>query len=315
MTSEEMRKLLKEKRDEVHNKLVTNRQKIANKFIKKGTPLEPGAIMAWWNGINEFDGNSDIGKQLNSKSRVIEALLNTMSIPIRDTNYLDITLQSRLGGIGAGSWYDNITEEQLLEAIISDDKTLSEFIPEAAQNGCTYYRIDLPGKNGITNIEELPEESPLYLSITHAGTGRLSVSTTTKVPAKDENETTIILGYEDGVGEVMFTMHPGLPIAPSDLTLDKLKEENPELKDIIERKSEELKAEGKDREDVVLQITKEQARALGFDMAKLTSDEFGRKLEEQQIDVRNVGKGKITLDTIESAVNMFKERSADLDER
>ena len=106
----------------------------------------------------------------------------------------------------------------------------------------------------------------------------------------------------------MFTLHPGLPVAPSDLTLDGLKEQKPEFKDIIEAKSAELLANGKDRDDVVLQITKEQAKELGFDMAKLTSDEFARRLEEQQIDVRGVERKGISLGEIKEAVENEKKQ-------
>ena len=248
-----------------------------------------------------------IGESDEKKKRLIKALELTTEIPARDTNYLDSTLRQRLGGIdGAGSWFEDMTEEQLVEALISPDNELTEFTPEGAFQGCTYYKINIPGKNGITDIDDLPEDSPLYLSITHAGTGRLSVSTTAKVPAKDETETTIILGQEDGVGEVMFTLHPGLPVAPSDLTLDGLKEQYPELKDVIEGKTAELLAEGKERADVVLQITRQQAEYLGFDMVKLTSDEFARRLEEQQIDVRGVERKGISLGEIKDAVENEK---------
>ncbi|MBQ9279432.1 MAG: hypothetical protein IJ215_00035 [Clostridia bacterium] len=253
------------------------------------------------------------GKEYERRCRLLRALVKTVEIPMRDTNYLDSTLRQRLGGIeGAGSWFEDMTEEELLEAMVSPDTELTEFTPEAAMDGCTYYKVPIKGKNGITNIEDLPEDSPLYLSITHAGTGRLSVSTTAKVPAKDEEYTTIILGQEEGIGEIMFTMHPGLPVAPSNLTLDDLKEKNPEFKDIIENKSAELLAEGKERDDVVLQITREQAKALGFDMAKLTSDGMAKRLEEQQIDVRNVQKKGLSLGEIRDAVENEKEQQKEI---
>lgn len=297
MNTEEMKAYLEEKlraitqkADEIYEKTPVP---FWDNFVYGGTVIGEEALFDVKNSAFQ---ESKEGKSIIAKQAVVMALLKTTQIPIKDTNYLDITLQSRLNGIGAGSWYENMTEEQLLEAITSAE--LTQFVPEVAMEGCKYYKANIPGKNGITNIEDLPEESPLYLSITHAGTGRLSVSTTEKVPAKDETETTIILGYEKGVGEVMFTMHPGLPIPPSDLTIDKLKEENPELKKAIESKSEELKSQGKDREDVVLQITKDQAKMLGFDMAKLTSDEFGKKLSEQSIDVREAGKGKTDLEKL-----------------
>ena len=114
------------------------------------------------------------------KERLIKALMLTTNIPVRGTNYLDSTLRQRLGGIeGAGSWFENMTEEELLEKLVSTETELTEFTPEGAIPGCTYFSINIPGKNGIINIDDLPEESPLFLSITHAGTGRLSVSTTT----------------------------------------------------------------------------------------------------------------------------------------
>ena len=244
------------------------------------------------------------------KERLIKALMITTNIPVRGTNYLDSTLRQRLGGIeGAGSWFENMTEEELLEKLVSTETELTEFTPEGAIPGCTYFSINIPGKNGIINIDDLPEESPLFLSITHAGTGRLSISTTTKVPAKNESETTIILGNEEGIGEVMFTLHPGLPAAPSDLTLEKLVEQYPDLKSVIEGKSSELLAKGQDRDDIVLQVTKKQAKSLGFDMAKLTSDELARRLEEQQIDVRSVEEHKITLKELEDANEKNKEQS------
>ena len=222
------------------------------------------------------------------KKRLIEALIRTTQIPVKDTNYLDATLRQRLAGIdAAGSWFEDMKEEELLEQMISPEMPLSQFTPEGAVPGCTYYMVNIPGKNGIVFTSDLPNSSPLYLSIAHAGTGRFDVVTTAKVPAKDENKTTIILGEKEGIGEVMYTLHPGLPVAPSTLTLDGLLEKKPEFRSIIEAKSKELIGQGRDRDEVILQITREQAKTFGFDMAKLASDSLARKLQEQSIDVRN----------------------------
>ena len=276
----------------------------SSQFAKERGATEKYAMYQY---MDEFL-KTDEGKAFERKNRLLVALFKTLEIPAGNTNYLDSTLRQRLGGIeGADSWFENMTEDELLEKLVSTDAELTEFTPEGAFPGCTYYKINIPGKNGIVDLDELPENSPLFLSITHAGTGRLSVSTTQKVPAKDERETTIILGDEEGVGEIMFTLHPGLPVAPSDLTIEGLEEQYPELKDIIEGKSSELLAEGKDRDEVVLQITREQAKSLGFDMAKLTSDELARRLEEQQVDVRDVKREGISLGKIQNAVKEHEQ--------
>ena len=226
-------------------------------------------------------------QKLKYKKRLIDALERTTEIPVGNTNYLDATLLQRLGGIGgAGSWFENMTEEQLLETLTSTDSELTEFRPEGAMEGCTYYKMNLPGKNGIVDILDLPKDSPLYLTISHAGTGRLDVVTTAKVPAKDELETTIILGEEEGIGEVMFTLHPGLPVTPSKLTIEGLKKQFPNLTEMIEKRSQELTANGQDRESIVLQINPKMAKELGFDKAKIASEEYAHKLGNLAIDGR-----------------------------
>ena len=236
-------------------------------------------------------------KEDNMRLRLIEALIRSIEIPTKDKDgndvmnpHLDSTLKQRLNGIeGAGSWYEGMTEEELLDRIILGDTELKEYNPEGAWPGCAYLKLNIPGKNGIRFIDDLPKESPLYLSIVHRGTGRFSVETTEKVQAIDEKETTIILGEENGVGEVLFTLHPGDEVRPSPLTIEALLSKFPEL-------NREL--EGKDGQTIVLQITREQAKALGFDMAKLTSDAMGKKLEESSIDVRNINTSKISLSEI-----------------
>ena len=244
-------------------------------------------------------------KQYETKLRFIKALENTVQIPARDTNYLDSTLKQRLRGIeGAGSWFENMTEEDLLQALVSQYNGLEEFKPEGAMEGSTYFKIKIPGKNGITNLDDLPDDSPLYLSITHAGTGTFSVATTEKVQAKDEKETTIILCHEEGFGEVMATLHPGAPVAPSNIKLEDLKAYNPSFANAIEKKSSELLSQGRDRESVVLMVSKKQVKDLGFDMAKLTSDEMGRRLESEAIDVR----GGVSLAGIRSQIDKTNDK-------
>ncbi len=235
-----------------------------------------------------------------AKKRLVAALIKTAKVPFRDSNYLDITLNQRLAGItGAGSWFESMTEEELLDKLISPHYEITEFIPEDAYAGSTYFKISIPGKNGITMIKDLPENSPLFLTVTHAGTGKLSVATNAKVSAKDEEETTLILGEEEGIGEMLFTLHPGLPAAFSDLTLSLLKEKQPLLAKTIESKSQELASQGKDPNSVVLQISPTQAQILGFDMAKLTSEEYGNSLEENAVDVTNISFTEMAQNTVD----------------
>ncbi len=235
------------------------------------------------------------------KKRLLDALKRTIEIKFGDTNYLLSTLSQRVSGISAGSWFEEMAEEDIIRAILDDDKELSEFIPEegAGIPICTYYSVELPGKNGIRNLDDLPEDSPLYLTIAHAGTGKFDVCTSSQVEAKDEEKTTLILGPEDGIGEVLFTLHPGLPIKPSDLKFEDLIQ-NPLYNELIEKKVKELEEQGRKDEDIVLQITKEQAKALGFDMAKLLSESKAKSLEEAAIDARENSKNAITLSDIKN---------------
>lgn len=258
--------------------------------------------------IDEILGNAGNVHGSELRTRVIEALKRTARIPIGG-NYLNMTLNNRIAGVSAGSWYEEMNDEQLLEKIVSPETTFEEFTPEegAAMPSATYLKANIPGKNGILNIEDLPKDSPLYLTILHNGTDRLSVATTAEVESKDENETTIILSNEEEYGEVMSTLHPGLPVRPSDLTWDKFREKNEKIDSLINQRINEEKGKNPERDlrrnpiKLILQITAEQAHSIGFDMAKLSSEEVKKELAENAIDVTKVG--SISLGDIANAID------------
>lgn len=158
-------------------------------------------------------------------------------------DYLNKNLETRLEGSSNGSYYQVESAEVLLNNLLKANWV--EFYPVASVEGCRYFKSDLEGVNGLSNLSSLPDELLVKLS-DPKNTGKLSVCTSGIVENKIESESTLILGPDEK--ELMvYTFHPGMPITPSS-----------------------LKVEGRYKDGYVISV--KEAKLLGFDFAKNVDD-------------------------------------------
>ena len=131
--------------------------------------------------------------------------------------YWNSTLQQRLAG-GAGSCYDAFNSVEELEmAILTADweETSHPSVPE----GCRVFRTLLPGRFGLAKIADLPEDTILTAD-DRKNTQRVSL-TLSGTRGEMVEYSYLITGLEQD-REVVFTVHPGEPIAPSKVTTEEL---------------------------------------------------------------------------------------------
>ncbi len=155
-------------------------------------------------------------------------------------DYFENTCKQRLEG-GAGSTYDGIeTTDEMKDALIAAHWKKAEH-PDVMP-GCQAYKTeDIKGGHlGLVSIAELPDDATIIAS-DPKGTGKVSM-TVTGQKGPETKETWLIVGKEDD-RDVVFTFHPGEPVRPSII----------EVKDCPDG----------------TKLTKEQAIALGFDLAKI----------------------------------------------
>ena len=133
------------------------------------------------------------------------------------TDYWMQTLESRCANYGSGSRF-------LSNSIIDIEKMLlsADWVPyPEAQHllleDCVAYRAEIPGMLGVVKIKSLPESADILL-IDRKQTGYLSAEVDSLYAQRlmPVDYTVIILGQEKGE-EVVFTVHPGAPIRPSQL--------------------------------------------------------------------------------------------------
>lgn len=155
-------------------------------------------------------------------------------------SYFENTCKQRLAG-GLGSNYDDINSvEEMEDALRNANWTVAEH-PDVMQ-GCTAYTTkDIKGGHfGLLKIAELPDDATITAS-DPKGTGKVSMVVSGEKGPEVE-DTWLIVGDEEG-HDVVFTFHPGEPVRPSLV----------EVKDCPDGKK----------------LTKEEALALGFDLAKI----------------------------------------------
>jgi hypothetical protein len=151
--------------------------------------------------------------------RIKSAIENIKSIA---ADYWASTLAQRSEVTGAGSTYDRSPEE--IEAAILNS-TWEEYAHEAVAPGCiAFISYDMPkGRLGIIDLIDLKEDKFVILD-DRKSTGTVSAV----IPGiKSQNFpgfTVLILGMEknaEGIAtEVVFTFHPGNPVAPSTIKTD-----------------------------------------------------------------------------------------------
>ena len=198
-------------------------------------------------------------KNQEVNERIRAALRNTKELIIGDRSYLESQLLQRIEGpTNAGSSYENMTPAELLEKLYNADWEQVEV--EAVMQGCTAFRTDLPGLNGILDFDKLPKDAELYV-IDPKGTGKIGIGAA-NVEKTPEEDTYLIVGEEDGK-EVVYTFHPGKPIAPS-------------------------MVDAKDYPHGT-KISLEEAKALGFSKVKFISEEMKKEFDKPIVSQRNQG--------------------------
>lgn len=134
--------------------------------------------------------------------------------------YWEATVRSRTPGSSNGSVFSFENVEQILfEDRINDWKSFPE-CPNLLP-GCTAFKLcNVPGHLGIVDLKELDENTMLdVVDNKKTGMAKCLLVNGTKGPETDE--ATLILGEEAGK-EVVFTFHPGNPIRPDEIPVEKL---------------------------------------------------------------------------------------------
>ena len=153
----------------------------------------------------------------NTVERIQQAVKNIKAML---SNYWDATVKSRTPGSSNGSIFafENV-EKVLFEDRIQDWVPFPE-CPNLLP-GCTAFKLcNVPGHLGIVDLKELDENTMLdVIDNKKTGMAKCLLVNGTKGPETDE--ATLILGEEQGQ-EVVFTFHPGLPVRPDEIPVEKL---------------------------------------------------------------------------------------------
>ena len=156
------------------------------------------------------------------------------------SDYFENTCKQRLAG-GVGSVYDGIEEIADMEDALYSAYWKKAEHPDVMPGCQAYVTKDIKGGHlGLLKIADLPDGAVITAS-DPKGTGKVSM-TVTGEKGPEVEETWLIVGNEDG-HNVVYTFHPGEPVRPSVV----------EVKDCPNG----------------TKLTKEQAIALGFDLAKI----------------------------------------------
>ena len=174
---------------------------------------------------------------IRDTSEVRSALANTQRYL---SDYFKNTCKQRLAN-GVGSVYDGIEEVDDMERALYGAHWKKAEHPDVIPGCQAYVTKDIKGGHlGLLEIANLPDDATIIAS-DPKGTGKVSMTITGEKGLEVE-ETWLIVGEEDG-RDVVYTFHPGEPVRPSIV----------EVKDCPDG----------------TKLTKEQATALGFDLAKI----------------------------------------------
>lgn len=141
--------------------------------------------------------------------RILTAIENTK---MACAGYFEKTLAQRAGldPAACGSIYENISAPLLETALKA--VTWEPYTHPAILSDCTGFWAQLPGRLGVVELASLPPESQVTLD-DRKGTGTVSAIVKGRKGAL-VGFTVLILGPAHGV-EVVYTFHPGAPVAPS----------------------------------------------------------------------------------------------------
>lgn len=148
-----------------------------------------------------------------------------------DPAYLQKTLDTRNpgGGIQAGS--------QFLTRLSVEDLKSAEWTPlehSAIKPPAIAFTAPIPGKLGITEIDNLDDAAPVRFQLSHGGTGGKSGKSAEVVSVFPDDllqvdNTTLIAG-PSGDKTVVWTFHPGDPAPPfNEITLESIEDLYPTL--------------------------------------------------------------------------------------
>jgi len=131
--------------------------------------------------------------------------------------YFESCCSQRLEG-GAGSRFNFNSVEELESALRNAE--WAETTNDNVMPGCRAYKTtDIGGQIGIVPINDLDDNVVLTAS-DPKGTGNVELTCSGQLGTV-VNETWLIIGPENGV-DVVYTFHPGAPIQPSTVSIDKL---------------------------------------------------------------------------------------------
>ena len=149
--------------------------------------------------------------------------------------YFNMTLGSRTD-VGNGSTYDGLTKEELEEMLKKADwkEVDHPSVDREGEARCrAYVTTDIPGgRFGLLNVRDLPDDT-MFLAVDPKATGRVSISVA-GVPGPPVKETFLITGLDadqkeeaDRLRPVVFTFHPGEPVSPSPVPIERLADGSP----------------------------------------------------------------------------------------
>lgn len=151
-------------------------------------------------------------------TRIQQAVKN---IKFMIPTYWEATVKSRTPGSSNGSVFsfDNV-EKILFEDRIHDWVPFPE-CPNLLP-GCTAFKLcDVPGCLGIINLEKL-DGSVMLDVVNNKKTGMAKCLIVNGPKGPETDEAVLILGEDQG-REVVFTFHPGLPVKPDEIPVERLK--------------------------------------------------------------------------------------------
>ena len=154
---------------------------------------------------------------MNSTERIVNAVNNIKELL---PEYWESTVTSRTPGSSNGSVFafDKV-EKVLFKDRINDWVPFPEcpnLIP-----GCTAFILrGVCGHLGVVELSKLDPELKLNI-IDNKRTGKAKCLLVNGTLGPETDEATLILGEEQG-REVIFTFHPGLPIRPDEIPVERL---------------------------------------------------------------------------------------------
>lgn len=161
--------------------------------------------------------NEAANNEIINTTRIQQAVKNIKTML---PTYWDATVRSRTPGSSNGSVFGfSDVEKVLFEDRLNDWKSFPE-CPNLLP-GCTAFKMhNVPGYLGVVELSKLDPEILLDV-IDNKRTGKAKCILVNGTKGPETDEAVLILGTENGV-EVVYTFHPGMPIRPAEIPVEKL---------------------------------------------------------------------------------------------